>query len=318
MDEIDWIKASKKFLILMCVIFGIIGILFAIIGIATYTEKGWEYTEGFLILALAVGIGPAFVLGMCYFLIFMISKLTNLGRKTINFDKTYIRELPKHCSPAIVSLIYDLKTDVYKDYTATVLYLCTKKYVVMERYGDVYKFKLGENKEFSKLGRCERYVLNIIINNNKFDAKEFREEAIKEAQDKELITNEVYSKTHIIVFVSIIALILLIITYNINFILFLVYAIIISTTLYVYFNVRTVVEKAEYKRTENGKKLAQLFNALKKYIKEYTLIKDKNIDYIQLLEEYIPYAIALDEANTIEEYIKNNEDYRDLIYNRKV
>ena len=56
----------------------------------------------------------------------------------------------------------------------------------------------------------------------------------------------------------------------------------------------------------------------KNYIKEYTLMKDKEIDYIQILEDYIPYAISLDEADTIEEFIKYNEEYRDLIYNRKI
>ena len=48
-----------------------------------------------------------------------------------------------------------------------------------------------------------------------------------------------------------------------------------------------------------------------------TLIKDKEIDYVQILENYIPYALSLGEADIVEEFIKYNEEYRDLIYNRK-
>ena len=73
----------------------------------------------------------------------------------------------------------------------------------------------------------------------------------------------------------------------------------------------------EYIRTEYGKNIALLLNGLKRYIKEYTLIKEKEIDYIQILENYIPYALALGEADAVEEFIKHNEKYRNLIYNRK-
>ena len=73
----------------------------------------------------------------------------------------------------------------------------------------------------------------------------------------------------------------------------------------------------EYIRTEDGKNMALLLKGLKRYIKEYTLIKEKEIDYIQILENYIPYTLALDEADAVEEFIKYNEEYRNLIYNRK-
>ena len=78
------------------------------------------------------------------------------------------------------------------------------------------------------------------------------------------------------------------------------------------------VVNTEYIRTEDGKNIALLLKGLKRYINEYTLIKDKEIDYIHILENYIPYALVLDEADAVEDFIKNNEEYRNLIYNRKV
>ena len=43
-------------------------------------------------------------------------------------------------------------------------------------------------------------------------------------------------------------------------------------------------------------------------------ISDKDIKHMEILHEYIPYAIALDEANSIEKFIAQNENYRNLIY----
>lgn len=74
-----------------------------------------------MFIALLIGVGLSTILGLWYLTINIFLKIINLGRTIINFDKEYIRNLHKHCSSAISLLIYDLKIDVYKDYTATVL-----------------------------------------------------------------------------------------------------------------------------------------------------------------------------------------------------
>ena len=239
----------------------------------------------------------------------------------MSFDKWYVRDLPKHCSPAISSLIYDLKIDVYKDYTATILYLCLKNYLDLIKEGDSYKLKVGKEKDYSKLGRCEKYVLDVIWGKNIFDENKFKQEIIKEAQEKELLTDKKYNKKYKVLLCLIIAIILLIITFKINIIVFCILLSIIGAIAYVggvglQNYIPTV--NTEYKRTKGGKNIALLLKGLKRYINEYTLIRDKEIDHIRLLEDYIPYAISLDEAYAIEEFVKYNEEYRDLIYNKKV
>ena len=95
--------------------------------------------------------------------------------------------------------------------------------------------------------------------------------------------------------------------------------IIVPLTIIIYFAVHQeiYITNTKYVRTKKGKELAMTLNGIKNYMKEYTLINEKNLDYMRILEEYIPYALVLNEANAIEEFIKSNEEYRDLIYNIK-
>ena len=53
-------------------------------------------------------------------------------------------------------------------------------------------------------------------------------------------------------------------------------------------------------------------------MKEYTLISDKQLQHIATLENYIPYAIALNEASSIEKFIEENNVYRKLIYGNDI
>ena len=198
--------------------------------------------------------------------------------------------------------------------------MCNKKYIDIEKYGNSYKLTLGKQTDYSNLGKCEQYVLNTIINKSKFDENQFKQEIIEEAQEKKLITDQIHSGIIIKwTFIAIVCFILGIISYNINIYLFIIYSSIVPVSIVAYFALQSEYAiNTEYIRTKKGKEQALILEGLKNYIKEYTLIRNKEIDYIQILEEYIPYAISLDEADTIEEFIKYNEEYRDLIYNRKV
>ena len=184
MDEIDWIKNIKKVLILLAKVYGGFAIFFTIIVLLASPNNDWEYTRTLLFVALIIGVGLPAIPVICYFIISIFLKILNSGRIVINFNKDYIRDLPKQCSPAISSLIYDLKIDVYKDYTATILYLCTKKYIEIVKDEETYKIKIAKQQNYADLGRCEKYVLDIIKDKNKFDENQFKKEIIKEDINK--------------------------------------------------------------------------------------------------------------------------------------
>ena len=327
MDEIDWVKNMKKGFIFCSKIVLFMGTLSIVMLLIGGLRNGWESVKEALLFVAAVTIGFPLVIGIGYIILIMILKILYSGKRVVNFDKMYIRDLPKHCSPAICSLIHDLKIDVYKDYTATILYLCMKKYINLIKDGDTYKLELAKDQDYSNLGQCEKYVLNVLDSKTKFDENQFKNEIIKEAQGKELITDKRHSKTPKILLMLIVIIAALIITYNINIIVFYIIAGLtgmmaivgwFAITLKIQNETLFDVNDTHYIRTKDGKEIALLLDGLKRYIKEYTLIKEKEIDYMQILEEYIPYALALEEADAVEEFIKNNDKYRDLIYNKKV
>ena len=126
MDEIEWIKSTKKFIKLVTIIVIVFAIIFLVITlIRNIINDEWKYISKDLLVAFIIGVPIPVLLTICYIIMYIIEKVINSGRKVVNFNKSYIRDLPRNCSPAISSLVYDLKIDVYKDYTATILYLCT-------------------------------------------------------------------------------------------------------------------------------------------------------------------------------------------------
>ena len=54
---------------------------------------------------------------------------------------------------------------------------------------------------------------------------------------------------------------------------------------------------------------------LKNYIREYTLLNEKDFNYMELVDKYIPYALVLGEASKIEElyFIEENEFFKRFI-----
>ena len=326
MDEIDWKKRVRKALLIFTIVPFVLCVFFdaiMLIGNSNYSSENM----GFLLfptLLISISIPAVVLIG--FLILSLVLKILNTGSTEISFDKEYIRELPKHCSPAIASLIYDLKIDVYKDYTATILYLYSKKFIDLVKNGDGFEIKVLEHPDYYMLGRCEKYVVDVLENDLKFDENKFKNEIIIEAQEKGLITDEKHIKIEKIVLVLVLMLLSLIIFFNINKIVFLILISVFGGIFYAIYVILGLKYEnrnnlyffdTEYVRTRYGKKTALRLKGLKRFIKEYTLINEREIGYIQLLEDYIPYALALDEADTIDNFIKYDEAYRNLIYNRK-
>ena len=95
-------------------------------------------------------------------------------------------------------------------------------------------------------------------------------------------------------------------SYNVfytNELLFLVTTLLPASILYVL----TKINK-KYKRTLKGESLAKKAKGLKKFLKDYTLINEKDIDYTKVTDRYLGFAIAINEAKNIEKlYIENGE-----------
>ena len=318
MDEIDWKKHAKKAIIWICVSLVII-MLYAIVSIYKYGNATDE-----MMLQLLFG----FLILLVFFLLIMglfygVLKLMYAGQKPLNLSKDYLRDLPNKYPPAIASLVHDLKIDIYRDYTATILNLCCKKIIQIKKEGRLYKF-IEIGSDLSNLENHEKYVFDCITHKNKFDENVFKSLIIVDAQKYNLISNEKSRRTHKIILITLCILALLISLYFLlGKSLFFTILPVICMAIFVIIVVPFVLAQYDiaivdtlYSRTSLGNHVAREISAFKNFIHDYTLIKDKPISYIELLDEYIPYAIALNEANMIDDFIKNNEEYRNLIYHR--
>ena len=319
MDEIDWKKHAKKAIIIICISF-LPMLLYVIIGLHKTGEATSEMIIGLLLGTLAT---------LAFFLLFMglvyaVFKLMYAGQKPLNLSKDYLRDLPNKYPPAIASLVHDLKIDIYRDYTATILNLYCKKIIQIKKEGRLYKF-IEIGSDLSNLENHEKYVFDCITHKNKFDENVFKSLIIVDAQKYNLISNEKSKRTHRIILITLCILALLISLYFLlgkslfftilPVICMAIFVIIIVVPFVLAQNDIDIVDTL-YRRTSLGNHVAREISAFKNFIHDYTLIKDKPISYIELLDEYIPYAIALNEANMIDDFIKSNEEYRNLIYHR--
>lgn len=338
MDEIEWKKYAKKVLFTFAIIFICTGIsLFILmltigiesIGIVAIITDMNRIMNMLLTTSLGFIIGFLVFEGIVALVLYIIYKIKYSGRKVVTLEKEYLREIPKEYSPAVSSLIYDLKIDIYRDYTATILCLCTKKYINIKNNNGKYEFEILKTDNLN-LSESEKYVFDKIANKTKFDEFKYMNKIIEEAKKHLLIIDKSQNKKKKDFFSILLIIVLFILIYYVDRSLLIAiipivyYLIIIKRTSKKSFNNGTI-DNTEFKsistlyeRTHKGKKIAKKLQALRNYIREYTLIKEKDIDYIQVLEEYIPYAIALDEADTIEKFIKHNEEYRSLIYDKKI
>lgn len=330
MDEIEWIKITKKVIKFISIITIVISILFGVIASISNNvgQKGIIFGT---ILMLDIGISLIIINILAYAIIYLIYKVVYI-KPEFNISSEYnIRDLDDYYPPAIVSLLHNFNIEVYRDYTATILNLYLKKYISISSFKENIQFYKTEKSDLLKLQNHEIYVYNCIINNERFDDIKFKRTIYKDTEEcgliKEKYTPVVQEKiTRLITIILGILYIFLLIylimnlkTHNDIVICALTGVMGITIIGYrkeIYEFFRKLIRNLKPNYTLKGEKERKTVKAFKNYIDKYTLIKEKEIDYIEILERYIPYALVLGEAKTVEEYIKQNEKYRNLIYKK--
>ena len=261
MDEIEKIKIIKKMLKVFIMLLVPVVILSLILSLI---KKNFIFN-----VILSFFINTLLIIDFFILMILIpitihacIYKLKNFTNSKMNIsrNKDYVRNIEIKYSPAIISLILDLNISYYKDYTATILYLCYRKYIQVFTENDEIKFKILE-ENINDLNPHEQYIYRCIMG-SAFNEDKFKKLIIEDAINLHLISNT----------------------------------------------------NGKIRRTCKGEEEATLWKGFKNYIHDYTLISDKDIKHIEILDEYIPYAIALEEADCIEKFIAQNEKYRKLIY----
>lgn len=253
------------------------------------------------------------------YLIFIIYRkifplIRNSGYKMETYEdlQTLNRDIDCEYNPSIVSLLMNNELEV-KDITADIMNLYAKKYLIVEKENE--EIKIYENTEVTqkeKIFESDRYIINNIINKQgKFEFKIWRELVNNDynlmgffKEHKPMTLKTILISDLIIAIVSSIVLNL----YLKNILFSIIFGIVISCLAIIVLIMLTGIHDnnkiIKMKLNENGKEEVKKWLKFHKFIKEYTLIKDKNIEDVILYEKYIPYAVALGV----------NKNYKDTIY----
>lgn len=275
---------------------------------------------------LSAGFGLCLVLGMVLFIGFLICLYNSFIRKNNTIGtKEYYRDIPNSYSPAIVSAILDLNTEITTDYPATISYLCAKKCIEMhEDENGTVSFIALDNSDYY-LKEHEQYAFDCLFNGKHFTNHVFKDLVKKDAIKLGLI-KEGKRKIHFFRNLGI-----AIGTYMFLGISFqyipentFIYPIVGTLGILSGFSIFAVIfgsiflaakyQDENYHRTNLGNKDAKKWSAFKNYLHEYTLISEKDLNYVKILDEYIPYAICLGEGKAIEKFVSTNNMYRSILY----
>lgn len=277
-----------------------------------------------LVVSNTIGVIAAFVsLGIItYSIIGLVYLFSIINRKfsILSFEQ-YTRELPEYFPPAIASLLLDLSVETTTDYTATIAYLISKKRIKLSDKSDDIEV-ISDNQAFAS--RHESYVFQCVTKQTKFDATEFRRLVVYDAKNMKLVESgkrKIHFWRNIAIAIAIYFVCGIIANISKNSILemilyfigFIAGISIFATIGYSIYLLKKNEVESIY-RTKMGEAEARKWSGLKKYFKQYTLISDRNLSDILIFDDYIPYAISMNEAKTIEKFIENNDKYRKLIY----
>lgn len=254
--------------------------------------------------------------------------MIKLGNKVVdNIDSSehksvdkniYYRDLPTDYNPAVASLILNKWFEKKVDMTSMILYLIKKDY--LKKDGDKIIYT---GKDMTDLPKSEKYLVDYYAKNEvTFDFNIWRDIVVRETVEKgyakrtsiknytEEETKELEKKAKII-FALIFVGPFILITLNLEFILFLLSTVgvpfaVVTLLVYAYRRANVNIELTK-KGIEEQEKLVKL----RKFLEDFSLLDEYNEDAVELWEDYLIYAISLG-VNT--DIVEKSKIYNKLNY----
>ena len=220
-----------------------------------------------------------------------------------NDEENYMNIINK-ISPAALAYVDKMKFDYWQAVTAILLQLKMKEAIKYEKHGLV-KLKELTDMNDTEYGDLEKYILGCIKENGQvFSSKKDLEELVTaEAKKENLIEDNQHEKfwgrvrvmTIILVVLYIASKILVRIeaTFDIGWFLGIASKV-LCIAFFIYY---IMYDGGKYQRTEYGIEINKKIEGLKNYIKEYSLLHEKNSDAIKLWDDYFIYYAIFDEKS---------------------
>lgn len=278
----------------------------------------------FLLLNMIICI--LFIIIQFVILYFFIKHSANKARKEnmskIDFsrDKEYYRTILKTYSPAELSYIDDFKVNYKRDIVATVLSLELKGKVKIENDG----ISILDNND-ENLRKTERFILKSIdnrkvkITDSSYIDSYAKDESIEDELiikntdqigRKRVIKEILFQLTLCLISILIFAIfcinceklndantVIKVMSMILSSIAFFIIWIEIgygTIGIFIYY----IMQINSYRRTEKGEEINKNIEGLKQYIKDYSLLRDKDKEALTTWEEYLIYSVIFDINDT--------------------
>ena len=323
------LKRLIKTIVKIHILFLIALVMIAMANVA-FLETSDVAFRGFLYVAVAIIMAvPAAIA-----IVVLIYFVENLGtsKKTEYLE----RDIPKEIPPAIASILLDFYVDDEQDYLSTVSSLISRGYIEIVNNQEI----IIKNNNLDGLLEHEILAFEIVSKKRFYNSEEFKKKTIQDAKKLGLLerANRFAMMWDSITDCIVDTVVLMIIagvgaampytledygiTSSIPWIVFwilcIVFAYKIFKDAYLAYSYNSPSREQSlkyiYNKTEKGDKYAERISSLRKFLNEYTLMNEKDLESIKIYEDYIPYAIALGESDAIDKFIEKDNNCRRLIY----
>ena len=229
--------------------------------------------------------------------------------KLLKEEGIYIRDMEVQYSPAVLSYLQNQRIEGKKDLTASILNLCAKGFLQIEKKEeDEYELIPLKDKNSDELKKDEKYLYETISKKEEIDINKWIE-FVKLEFDGQRFVKE--SKINLVKIFLVIYLVLLIgisiyqtnTNNNLNDEIFQKLAMTVFCTAFelalfepIIKSITKYLRKGEYldgTYSTKGAREMQRWNKYKKFLKDYTLLEDKPLESVTVLEKHIAYATVL-------------------------
>lgn len=267
-----------------------------------------------------------FTLPIYYYLFYFLEKvaLKKIENKNIveELNIEYYRNIIDNYSPAMLSVIYDGRLDFNKDLMLSVLYLKTKGYISIEEdsivqikednnISDDLKIILSSLNFFMKdnLSYTDNYGRVKDTDAGKFH-KNWPKSVFKKIVDSGLAIERKEKKSpnllSIILFIEGIVMLMI----DEQLISFFAFALSLSLTTYILKYLTFAYN--QYPKTQSGYELYIKLRGLKKFMRDYSKLNERQLSELELWDDYMLYTIMFNKNTRLNKEFKKL--FQDLKY----
>jgi len=269
-------------------------------------------------------------LGLILLIIFLQNKYGKEFKP--NFEGSYYRELPDDCTPAVMSVLYNFGSVGTKDLSATILDLVRKRNlrleVVNRETKGLFRTKTEqdyllykENKTDSTLKSHEKFLIDWLINHIGNGEYVSFEEIKGSSKDRtfaksfhdnyEIFVNKVMAESDRYDFFdreSGKGKLYLILAGGVNILLGVLMIFFLRSPwafMLIPFSVASIFMGFFIRRrSKNGANMFTMWKAFKKYLVDFSNLKEHDVPSVVLWEHYLVYAVSLGVAKKVIDHLK--------------